>query len=344
MRFPIVARANSNAFYWRMPMRDSAMAPARMGVGVALLAASGMTMAQAYPVKPIRLVAAFPAGGPSDIVARAIGRRMSEVLGQPVVIDNRTGAGGNIGAEVVAKSPPDGYTVLLGGSFLTIAPSLYVKPPFDPVKDFTPISLVVSNQYVLVAHPSVPARNVRDLIKLAKAQPGRLNYASTGPGSPPRLCAELFKSMAGIDIVNIAYKGATPALVDLTGGHIDAYFGGISGTLPPIANNKVRPLAVTSGKRSSQLPQVPTVAEAALPGYDITTWFGILAPAGTPRDIINKLNSVIVAVVAEPEMKNYLTGQGVDPVTNTPEQFAAYIKSEIPKFAKIVKAAGIKPE
>jgi len=305
---------------------------------------AGTALAQAYPVKPIRFVAAFPAGGPSDIVARAIGRRMSEVLGQSVVIENRTGAGGNIGAEAVAKAAPDGYTVLLGGSYVTIAPSLYKKPPFDPIRDFAPVSLIVSNQYVLVTHPSVPARTVRDLIKVAKAQPGKLNYASTGPGSPPRLCAELFKSMAGVDMVNITYKGATPALVDMIGGHIDVYFGGISGALPPIAGNKVRPLAVTSNKRSSQLPDIPTVAEAALPGYDITTWFGLLAPAGTPREIVNKLNGVIVAIVGDPEMKNYLIGQGVDPVTNTPEQFAAYIKGEVPKFAKIVKAAGIAPE
>ena len=305
---------------------------------------AGTALAQAYPVKPIRFVAAFPAGGPSDRVARAIGRRMSEVLGQSVVIENRTGAGGNIGAEAVAKAAPDGYTVLLGGSYVTIAPSLYKKPPFDPIRDFAPVSLIVSNQYVLVTHPSVPARTVRDLIKVAKAQPGKLNYASTGPGSPPRLCAELFKSMAGVDMVNITYKGATPALVDMIGGHIDVYFGGISGALPPIAGNKVRPLAVTSNRRSSQLPDIPTVAEAALPGYDITTWFGLLAPAGTPREIVNKLNGVIVAIVGDPEMKNYLIGQGVDPVTNTPEQFAAYIKGEVPKFAKIVKAAGIAPE
>ena len=325
-------------------MHSCALVAARCVAAAALPALSATAIAQAYPAKPIRFIAAFPAGGPSDIVARAIGRRMSEVLGQSVVIDNRTGAGGNIGAEAVAKAPPDGYTVLLGGSFITIAPSLYAKPPFDPVRDFAPISLVVSNQYVLVTHPSVPARSVRDLIKIAKGQPGKLNYASTGPGSPPRLCAELFKSMAGVDMVNITYKGATPALVDMIGGHIDVYFGGISGTLPPIASNKVRPLAVTSNKRSSQLPEIPTVAEAALPGYDVTTWFGLLAPAGTPRDIVSKLNGVIVAIVAEPEMKNYLIGQGVDPVTNTPEQFAAHIKSEVPKFAKIVKAAGIAPE
>jgi len=216
------------------------------GVLAAMLVSSGFAVAQTYPTKPIRFIAAFSAGGPSDIVARAMAKRMSEVLGQPVIVDNRTGAGGNIGAEAVAKAPPDGYTVLLGGSYVIIAPALYLKPPFDPIRDFAPIGLIVSNQYVLVTHPSVPARSVRDLIKVAKAQPGKLNYASTGPGSPPRLAGELFKSMAGVDMVNISYKGATPALIDMIGGHIDVYFGGISGTLPPIASNKIRPLAVTS--------------------------------------------------------------------------------------------------
>ena len=316
----------------------------RIGALGAMLVIGGSALAQAFPTKPIRFVAAFPAGGPSDIVARAMAKRMSEVLGQPVIVDNRTGAGGNIGAEAVAKAPPDGYTVLLGGSYVILAPALYLKPPFDPIRDFAPIGLIVSNQYVLVTHPSVPARSVRDLIKVAKVQPGKLNYASTGPGSPPRLAGELFKSMAGVDMVNISYKGATPALIDMIGGHIDVYFGGISGTLPPIASNKIRPLAVTSTKRSSQLPEIPTVAEAALPGYDITTWFGLLAPAGTPREIVNKLNAVIIGIVNEKEMTNYLIGQGVDPVTNTPDQFAAYIKNEVPKFAKIVKAAGITPE
>ena len=316
----------------------------RIGALGAMLVIGGSALAQAFPTKPIRFIAAFPAGGPSDIVARAMAKRMSEVLGQPVIVDNRTGAGGNIGAEAVAKAPPDGYTVLLGGSYVIIAPALYLKPPFDPIRDFAPIGLIVSNQYVLVTHPSVPARSVRDLIKVAKVQPGKLNYASTGPGSPPRLAGELFKSMAGVDMVNISYKGATPALIDMIGGHIDVYFGGISGTLPPIASNKIRPLAVTSTKRSSQLPEIPTVAEAALPGYDITTWFGLLAPAGTPREIVNKLNAVIIGIVNEKEMTNYLIGQGVDPVTNTPDQFAAYIKNEVPKFAKIVKAAGITPE
>ncbi len=299
---------------------------------------------QAYPSKPIRFVAAFPAGGPSDIVSRAIAKRMAEVMGQPVVVENRTGAGGNIGAEFVAKAPPDGYTVLLGGSYVTIAPSLYRKLAFDPVKDFAPIGLIVSNQYVLVVHPSVPAKSVKDLIRVAKAQGGKLNYGSAGIGSPPHLAGELFKTMAGVSAAHVPYKGATPALIDLMGGHIDFYFGGVSGALPHIKSEKVRALGVTSLKRSSQLPQVPTIAEAALPGYDIATWFGLLAPAGTPKDVVGRLNGVITGIVNEPEMKAYLVGQGVDPVTNTPEQFAVFIQGEIPKFAKIIKAAGIQPE
>lgn len=313
-------------------------------VAVVALGVGGLCSAQTYPSKPIRFVAAFPAGGPSDIVARAFGKRMADVMGQPVVIDNRAGAGGNIGAENVAKSPPDGHSVLLGGSYLTIAPSLYLKLPFDPEKDFAPVALLVSNQYVLVTHPSVPVSSVRDLIKLAKERPGRLNYGSAGIGSPPHLSGELFKTMAGLEINHIPYKGATPALVDLIGGHIDVYFGGISGTLPHIKSRKVRALAVTSERRSSQLPEVSTIAEAALPGYDITTWFGLLAPAGTPKEIVGKLSTVMLSIANESETRAYLIGQGVEPFTAGPEQFAAYIRAEIPKFAKIVRAAGIRPE
>ncbi len=319
--------------------------PAVAAFFLSLAGAGGSPVfAQSYPAKPIRLIAAFPAGGPSDIVARAIGKRMSEVLGQPVVVENRTGAGGNIGAEAVARSAPDGYTVLLGGSYLTIAPSLYSKLPFDPLRDFAPIGLMVSNQYVLVTHPAVPAKNVRELVQLAQSKPGQLNYGSAGIGSPPHLAGELLKTMAGISAGHIPYKGASPALVDFIGGHIDFYFGGISGALPHIRTGKIAALAVTSTRRSSQLPAVPTVAESALPGYDITTWFGLMAPAGTSPEIVNRLNNVIGSIVNEPEMKAYLIGQGVDPLTNTPEQFAAFIKSEVPKFAKIVQAAGIKPE
>jgi tripartite-type tricarboxylate transporter receptor subunit TctC len=300
--------------------------------------------AQSYPSKPIRFIAAFPPGGPSDIVSRAIAKRMSDLLGQPVVVENRAGAGGNIGAEFVAKAPPDGYTVLLGGSYITIAPSLYRKLPFDPLKDFAPIGLMVSNQYVLLVHPSVPAKSVNDLIRVAKARAGTLNFGSAGIGSPPHLAGELLKVASGINATHVPYKGATPALADLMGGHIDFYFGGISGALPHIKTEKVRALGVTSLKRSSQLPQVPTIAEAALPGYEITTWFGLLAAAGTPKEIVTRLNGVITGIVNEPDSKAYLVSQGVDPVTNTPEQFSAFLKAEIEKFAKLTKVAGLVPE
>lgn len=311
---------------------------------LALAALSSLALGEAYPSRPIRFVAAFPAGGPSDIVTRAVSKRMSEILGQPVIVENRAGAGGNIGAEFVARSVPDGYTLLLGGSFVTIAPSLYRKLPFDPVKDFAPVGLIVSNQYLLVVHPSVPATTVKELIRLAKGQPGKMNYASAGIGSPPHLSAELFKTMAGLDIVHVPYKGASPALVDLIGGQVDLYFGGISGVLPHVKTGKLRALAVTGGKRSSQLPEVSTLAEAALPDYEISTWFGVLAPAGTPREVVVRLNSVVTMIVNEAETKSYLIGQGVEPLTNTPGQFAAFIRDEIPKFARIVQAAGIKPE
>ncbi len=311
---------------------------------LALAAFSSVAVGQAYPSKPIRFVAAFPAGGPSDMVTRAIGKRMAEILGQPVIVENRAGAAGNIGAEFVARSAPDGYTLLLGGSFVTIAPSLYRKLPFDPVKDFAPVGLIVTNQYLLVVHPSVPATTVNELIRLAKGRPGKMNYASAGIGSPPHLSAELFKTMAGLEIVHVPYKGASPALVDLIGGQVDLYFGGISGALPHAKAGKLRALAVTGGKRSSQLPEVPTVAEAALPGYEISTWFGLVAPAGTPREVVARLNSVITTIVNEAETKSYLIGQGVEPLANTPEQFAAFIRDEISKFARIVQAAGIKPE
>lgn len=300
--------------------------------------------AQTYPSKPIRFIAGFPAGGPSDIVTRALAKRMAEMMGQPVVVENRSGAGGHIAAEALVRSAPDGYTVLLAGSFVTIGPSLNPKLPYDPVKDLAPISLVALNQYVLVTHPAVPARNVKELVRLAKSHPGKLNYGSSGVGAPPHLATELFKTMAQIDAVHVPYKGATPALADLVGGHLDFYIGGISGVLPQVKSGKVRALGVTGSKRSSQLPEIPTIAEAGLPGYEVVTWFGVVAPADTPKDVIGKLNGVLAKVVGEPEMKGYLVAQGLEPATSTPEQFGQLIRSEIPKFAKIIKAAGIKPE
>ena len=317
---------------------------AALSLGATLAVGAAPAAAQAYPAKPIRFVAAYPAGGPSDIVARAIGRRLSEMLGQPVVVENRAGAAGHIGAENVARSAPDGYSLLLGGSYVTIGPSLYRKLAYDVAKDFTAIGLVAQNQYLLVTHPSVPANNTRELVQLARRNPGKLNYGSSGAGAPPHLAGELFKSMAQVEVAHIPYKGATPALTDLIGGQIDFYFGGISGALPHARSGKVRALAVTGRQRSSQLPEVPTVAESALPGYDITTWFGLLSAAGTPRAVVDTLNDALRRMIAEPAMRTYLAAQGLEPVTSTPDEFAAFIRSEIPKFAKIARAAGLEPQ
>ncbi len=297
-----------------------------------------------YPVKPVRFIAGFPAGGPSDIVTRAVARRMAELMGQPVVVENRSGAGGHIAVEALTKASPDGYTILLGGSFLTIGPSLHPKLPYDPVRDIAPIGLIARNQYLLVVHPAVPAKSAQALIALAKRRPGLLNYGSSGVGAPPHLATELMLSMARIEAVHVPYKGATPAIAGLVGGHIDFYVGGISGLIPQVRNSRLRALAVTGAKRSSELPEVPTLAEAAIPGYDISTWFGVVAPAGVGPAVVTRLNTTLVRIVGEREMQTYLTAQGLEPASSTPEELSRIIRSEIPKFAQIVQAAGIKPE
>jgi tripartite-type tricarboxylate transporter receptor subunit TctC len=315
-----------------------------IGCAPAIAQTPSTAAGEPYPAKPVRFVAGFPAGGPSDIVTRAVAKRMSELMGQPVVVENRAGAGGHIAVETVAKAPPDGYTILLAGSFVTIGPSLNSKLPYDPVRDLAPVGLIARNQYLLVVHPAVPAKSVKELIALARSRPGQLNYGSSGVGAPPHLATELMKAMAHIDAVHVPYKGATPAIADLIGGHIDFYIGGISGLIPHVRSGKLRALAVTGAKRSSELPDVPTIAEAALPGYDISTWFGVVAPARTPADIVARLNVALVKIVNEQEMRTYLAAQGLEPATSTPDELARLIRDEIPKFAKIVKAAGIKAE
>ena len=305
---------------------------------------SAIAQAAAFPVKPVRFIAGFPAGGPSDIVTRAVAKRMSELMGQPVVVENRAGAGGHIAAEALAKAPPDGYTILLAGSFLTIGPSLHAKLAYDPVRDVAPVGLIARNQYLLVVHPAVPAKSAQELIALAKSRPRQLNYGSSGVGAPPHLATELMLSMARVQAVHVPYKGATPAIADLVGGHIDFYVGGISGLIPQVRSGKLRALAVTGAKRSSELPQVPTIGESAISGYDISTWFGVVAPAGVNTDVVTRLNATLVKIVAEKDTQTYLAAQGLEPATSTPEELGRIIRSEIPKFAKIVKTAGIKPE
>ncbi len=307
--------------------------------------AASVAFAQGYPSKPVRMVVPFPPGGTTDILARAVGQKLSEAWGQQVVIDNRPGAGGNIGTDIVAKAPADGYTLLMGtvGTH-AINASLYAKLPFDPIKDFAPVALVASVPNVLVVNATIPATSVKELIALAKSKPGQLNFASSGNGTSIHLSGELFKSMTGTSILHIPYKGSSPALTDLIGGQTNMMFDNLPSSMGHIKSGKLRALAVTSAKRSPALPDVPTIAEAGVAGYEASSWFGVLAPGGTPKEIVAKINADIVKALGVPEIKERLSSQGAEPVGNTPEQFAAYIGTELVKWAKVVKDSGAKIE
>ncbi len=307
----------------------------------ALAGAVGGAFAQSnYPIKPIRLIVPFPPAGAADILSRTIGPKLGEALGQQVVIDNRTGAGGNIAADIVAKAQPDGYTLLMGfvGTH-GINTSLYSKLSYDAVKDFAPVTLTAASTLILVSHPSLPVKSVKDLIALAKSKPGQLNFASPGSGTPQHLGGELLKRMAGVDMLHIPYKGAGPILADLLGGQVSLAYISMPAALPHIKSEKLRALGVTSSKRSAVAPDVPTIAES-LPGYEVDNWYGALAPAGTPREIVNKLNGAIAKVLQLPDVKERLAGQGFETLSSTPAQFAAYIKSEIVKWAQVIKESG----
>jgi tripartite-type tricarboxylate transporter receptor subunit TctC len=298
---------------------------------------------QGYPTKPIRLVVPFPAGGSLDAVARAIGQKLSIAWGQPVIIDNRPGAGGNIGADLVAKSAPDGYTILEGAlSTHAVNVSLYSKMPYDPIKDFAPITLVAVTPNVLVLNPSVPANSVAELISYAKANPGKLAFGSGSNGSAGHLAGELFKTEAKVDMVHVPYKGGAPAMQDLLGGQIQLMFDNLANSMQQVRAGKLKALAVTTAKRSPLVPDLPTLAEAGLPGFDIYTWWGFMAPAGTPKEIIAKWNAEVTRILNTPEMQAFFAQQGAEPSPTTPEQFTALIQGEIPKYAKIIKASGAK--
>jgi tripartite-type tricarboxylate transporter receptor subunit TctC len=302
---------------------------------------AGAADALPYPSKPLRFVVPFPAGGPLDIAARVIGQELTRAWKQPVVIDNRPGAGGNIGAEFVAKSAPDGYTILMGAvSTHAINVSLYRKLPYDPVTDFAPVTLVAIVPNVLVVHPSLPAQNVRQLIALAKIRPGQLHFASGSSGSAGHLAGELFKTLARVDMTHVPYKGAAPAAIDLIAGHVELMFDNLASALPNIQAGRVRALAVTTKLRSPLLPVLPTLAESGLPGFDIGTWFGVLAPASTPRGVIAALNNGIVHILNSAAVRDRFTALATTPLGTTPEQFAALIKSEIVKYEKIVRQSG----
>ena len=305
------------------------------------LALPAASHAQGYPSKPIRFVVPYPAGGPLDTVARLLGAKVSESVKQPVVVDNKPGAGGNIGADIVAKSPADGYTILMGAvATHAINPTLYKAIPYDPIKDFAPITQVASTPNVLVINPSVPVATVREFITYAKANPGKLNFGSGSTGSAGHLAGELFKSMAGVDMAHVPYKGAAPAMQDLVGGQIQAMFDNLASSLAQVKAGKIKALAVTTSKRSQFAPDLPTVAESGLPGFDISTWFGIFAPAGTPKEALDRLHAEFTKALAAPDVREKMVNLGAEPVGSKPEEFAAYIKAESEKYSRVIKASG----
>ena len=300
--------------------------------------------AQDYPAKPIRLVVPYSPGGPVDIVGRLTAQKLTDELKQQVIVDNRAGGGGNIAVEIVAKSVPDGYTLLMGANGTNaINPNLYPNLSVKPARDLAPIGMVASSPMILVIHPSVPATSIKDLIALAKAKPGAINFASSGNGSTAHLSSELFKSMAGVNIVHVPYKGAGPALTDLVGGQVQIMFTGISSTLPYVKSSRLKALGVSSEKRVPLLPDVPAVNEE-IAGYEVMTWYGVFAPAQLPKPYVAKLNQTLQKIFATADARQRLSALGADPVTDSPEQFAAAIRKETAKWAKVIKDAGVRPE
>jgi tripartite-type tricarboxylate transporter receptor subunit TctC len=310
-----------------------------------MLAATGFASAQDYPAKPVRLIAPSGPGSPSDIRARWIADKLTAALGQPVLVDNKAGAGGNIGTEAGARSAPDGYTILLAhqGTF-AINPHIYERLGYDPVKDFAPVSRLVVSALLLAVHPDAPVKSVADLLQLAKQSPGKLTYGSPGTGTPPHLAAELFKRMAGIETVHVPYKAAAPALFDLIGGRLFYTFDSLSLQMPQVKAGKIRALGVTSGQRFASLPEIPTVSESGLPGFEYWSWQGICAPAGTPEPVVSRLNQEIVRILATPQAKEWFAAQGGEPMGETPQQFAAFIRVEHERWGKVIREAGIKAD
>jgi tripartite-type tricarboxylate transporter receptor subunit TctC len=313
-------------------------------LAIALALAPASTLAQPFPAKPVRIVVPFPAGGPTDIVTRALAQKMTESLGQTVVVENRAGAGGVLGTEFVARSPADGYTLLMGTiGGLAVSMSLLPVRSFDTLRDFAPVTQAVNVTNFLVTHPSVPAKNVKELLALVRARPGKLNYASSGNGTVTHLAGELLKHLGRVDIVHVPYKGGAPALTALVSGETDMSFENALLIVPQIQSGKVRALAVTGTRRSPLLPELPTIAET-LQGYGASGWYGLVAPVATPRDVIARLNTSAVQALRAPDVAARLSGQGAEPVGNSPAEFGAFVRSEIDKWANLVKVANMKPE
>ncbi|MDP1671679.1 MAG: tripartite tricarboxylate transporter substrate binding protein [Burkholderiales bacterium] len=314
-----------------------------MCVCTSSLAITAPSFAQSFPAKPIRLILPYPPGGGSDTIARPFARKMSENIGQQVIVDNRGGAGGNIGMEAAARSAPDGYTVVMGlTAQLAVNPGLYRKLPYDPVRDFEPITLLANGAYLLVAHPSLPVKSLRDVITIAKKRPGELFYASSGNGSGAHLASELLNTMAGISIVHVPYKGGGPALVDTISGQTQLLFATPIASAGHLQAGRLRAIAVSTTKRVNSMPDVPTAAESGLPGYDSGVWYGMLAPKGTPREIVARLNEEFRKVLADPGIRDFLTKSGVEPEGSSPEELGKYMRSEIDKWAKVIKTANIR--
>ena len=322
-------------------LRDGSVRESAVAAG---LIRAALPAKQIYPEKAIRFIVPYGPGGGSDTTSRIVAKPLAEMLGQQIVIDNRPGAGTIIGAELAAKSPPDGYTIFSGiTGTMAINPSIYAKLPYDPVRDFAPITMVAVGPNVLAVHTSVPAKNVKELIALAKAHPGQLGYASSGVGGAPHLAGELFKYMAGIDMLHVPYKGAAPATIDLIAGNVQVMFAGLAPAVPQIKAGKIRALAVAGAKRSVALPDVPSISET-LKGYDGSTWFAIFAPAGTPGDIIEKLSTDLAKIMTRKDVVEQLLQQGYEPWVMGPKELGAYVPQQIAKWAKVIKAAGIKGE
>ena len=319
----------------------STLARTRVLAALALGLAASLASAQAWPGKPISLVVPFPPGGSSDVLARALGDKLGQSLGQPVIVESRPGAGATLGADYVAKAKPDGYTLLMGAVHHTIATSVYKKLPYDFQKDFAPVTTVALVPNVLVVNAATPAKNVAELVALAKAQPGKLTYGSNGNGTAQHLIGTQFQNSTGTELIHVPYKGSGPLTTDLIGGQITMSFDTVTPVLQHIKSGKLRALAVTTGKRASVLPDVPTLAEAGLKGFDIGTWFGVLAPAATPKDVVAKLNAELVKVIRSDEFRARMAEIGAEPIGNTQEQMAKQIKDETEKFAKLVKQANV---
>ena len=312
-----------------------------MASAITLCLASGATFAQAWPTRPISLIVPFPAGGTTDVLARAVGLELSKSLGQPVVVESKPGAGATLGADFVAKSKPDGYTLLMGAVHHTIATSVYRKLPYDFQKDFAPVTTVALVPNVLVVNPNVPAKNVKELLALAKAEPGKLTYGSNGNGTGQHLIGAQFEGMGGVQLLHVPYKGSGPLTVDLLGGQITMSFDTITPVLPQIKAGKLRALAVTTSKRSPALPDVPTLDESGLKGFDLGTWFGILAPAATPKELVTRLNTELVKIINSAEFRKKMADIGAEPIGNTAEQMARQIKDDTERFARLVKDAQV---